>query len=406
MAERLTLKVLKDALRGTAAAFRSVTEYQPVGGLGDKVFPPTYPEEDDGGSTYAFEQRLLPGESEPVTCVLLDSVPSQANRMELALLEAYREGKISLPVISIDFPDEELLAPVGKVTSLEAPHRIADALFRYSLTPDGREFKNSSYADRWRTAAPHNATPLFELCPTALIFGTWGSPEGTGGLGAKFPRVIVSEIIGLHAYKGITTSSRIDPVITVTQGIEVYEKQGGGFTFNEKEAKKKRGKPARAKLSNLNLGNIMPSINKTGGVTISRALQTTVLSLPALRRLRFPVDGKTCAELDLAARTTLVALALCAATLMRAEGAYLRSRCHLHSVSPFTWELLDRPGEPEPTFSLSAEQAVDLFNEALREARQKGLPWMENELVLKPSENLLKIVRKSQELASGPREGK
>ena len=42
MATRLTLDHVKEALAGTAAAFRSVTEYQPAGGPGDKIFPPTY----------------------------------------------------------------------------------------------------------------------------------------------------------------------------------------------------------------------------------------------------------------------------------------------------------------------------------------------------------------------------
>jgi CRISPR-associated protein Csb1 len=86
----LDLKTLREAVAGsdgrspTAAAFRCVTEYQPAGGAADKVFPPTY----EGGK-YAMEKRRLPGReggAEPVDCVLLDSVQSQANRMELALL--------------------------------------------------------------------------------------------------------------------------------------------------------------------------------------------------------------------------------------------------------------------------------------------------------------------------------
>ena len=36
----LNLDQIKEALTGNAAAFRSVTEYQPAGGPGDKVFPP------------------------------------------------------------------------------------------------------------------------------------------------------------------------------------------------------------------------------------------------------------------------------------------------------------------------------------------------------------------------------
>ncbi|MEJ2381427.1 MAG: type I-U CRISPR-associated protein Cas7, partial [Gammaproteobacteria bacterium] len=63
----LDLAVLRSALRGTAAALRCVTDYQPAGGPGDKVFPPTY----EGGK-YAVETRMVDGN--PVDCVLLDSV--------------------------------------------------------------------------------------------------------------------------------------------------------------------------------------------------------------------------------------------------------------------------------------------------------------------------------------------
>jgi len=53
------------------------------------VFPPTY-----AGAVYAIEKRRVPGRDEPVTCVLLDSVQSQANRMEEALQDAFDGGRI------------------------------------------------------------------------------------------------------------------------------------------------------------------------------------------------------------------------------------------------------------------------------------------------------------------------
>jgi CRISPR-associated protein Csb1 len=130
--ENLSLEELKQAVTGTAAAFRCVTEYPPVGGSGDKVFPPTYQ-----GGRYAVEKRRLPGESEPVVCVLLDSVQSQANRMEMALLEMWERKQIPLPVVAVDFADCGL-PKVLRITSLEAPHRIADALLRDSFLDASR----------------------------------------------------------------------------------------------------------------------------------------------------------------------------------------------------------------------------------------------------------------------------
>src|SRR4029077_7772104 len=108
---------------------------QPAGGEGDKVFPPTF-----AGAVYAVEQRRVPGRSEAATCVLLDSVQSQANRMELALQEALDAGDIKIPVLEVDFTEHgppgdveadktagRLIDAVGKITSLQVPHRLADA---------------------------------------------------------------------------------------------------------------------------------------------------------------------------------------------------------------------------------------------------------------------------------------
>ena len=87
----LDLQILRNAVGSRAAAFRCITDYQPAGGPGDKVFPPTYQ-----GGTYATEDRVNPDTGEICKCVLLDSVQSQANRMELALLEEHRSGTVGL----------------------------------------------------------------------------------------------------------------------------------------------------------------------------------------------------------------------------------------------------------------------------------------------------------------------
>ncbi len=229
MPDKLTLKKLQEAVAGRAAAFRCKSTLSPAGGDGDKVFPPTY-----AGAVYATEKRRLPGRDEPVDCVLLDSVQSQANRMEEALQQAVDDGRLNLPVIEVDFdpfyPGEDqpkkmqLLDPVGKITSLQAPHRIADAILRDSIVKedgkedDGKPFRSknekdeSSYGQRLRHVSAQDATVLFELCPTALLLGMWDSTGPKGGLGAKFERAMVSEIVGINAVRGVKTSSRIDPL--------------------------------------------------------------------------------------------------------------------------------------------------------------------------------------------------
>src|ERR1700759_88697 len=89
------------------AALRRRQVLQPVGGKGDKIFPPTYPEERRGtGPRHVFERRRIGGAE--VWCVLVDSVQSQANRLEEVLLAALRDCSIELPYITVDFAGKEL----------------------------------------------------------------------------------------------------------------------------------------------------------------------------------------------------------------------------------------------------------------------------------------------------------
>ena len=444
MTTEFDLRILRDAVAGTAAALRCVTGYQPVGGPGDKVFPPTY----EGGK-YATEERFDPETGELRHCVLLDSVQSQANRMELALLEAHRSSAVSLPLVITRFDQEE--PPLEKpftVNSLEAPHRIADALFRDSLL-DGVKFRSSATGRILDNADIRNATGLFGLCPTALVFGLWDSTGPRGGLGAKFQRALVSEIVGYDAVSGVKTSSRIDPAAIEKRAGPVFRTDEGDWTLSADRAKKGRGgKPVLYKLNSkgndveydpasgkdvpdqgrpsvLNHGNVTPDVDYVrdnnriqyetriehgqevrvrprirGGFTISRAVQTTTLSLAALRRLRFPLDGTAESErnVDAAARTALAALGLAAGTLARND-VDLRSRCHLFAEREPSWQVLDRPGTTPVEFVLDPSAALDLLNAAVQTAREAGLPW-EGVIELSPTPDLVELVRRSQELAS------
>lgn len=399
MDKKLTLIDLEEAVAGTAAAFRCVTEYQPAGGVGDKVFPPTY----EGGK-YAVETRMINGQA--VDCVLLDSVQSQANRMELALLEAWRtknesgERRIELPVIVARFDDDKLKKKFT-VTSLDAPHRAADAIFRDSKLGDVM-FRKSDKGRILDTADVRNAIGLFGLCPTALVFGLWDSTGPRGGLGAKFQRALVSEIVGYEAMAGVKTSSRLDPAQIKREAGPLYGRKEESdavphWTLDTKSGSKKLGKDGKP--SEANHGNVTPGIT-AGGFTINKAVQTTVLSLAALRRLRFPLNGSanSDAAVDNAGRTALAALGVAAATLARSDGD-LRSRCQLFPLQQPVWELLDAPGETPKQFSLTPDEAVKLFNAAIAEAKRKNLPW-EGEIGLTPSDELVELVRRSQELAS------
>lgn len=389
MSELLTLDVLKEAVIGTAAAFRCRTQLQPAGGEGDKVFPPTY-----AGAVYAKEMRRLPGREAPVECVLLDSVQSQANRMEEALQQAIDAGRLEIPVVEVDFSGGDLLTEVGQVTSLQAPHRIADAILRDSML-DGQEFRKSPEGKRIDTATLANATPLFELCPTALVFGMWDSTGPKGGMGVKFQRAMASEIVGIDAVFGVKTSSRIDP-LQVRAAVKVKKSKDGTWQVAADSEAKDAISPAE-----VNHGNIPPDISEVGGVTIRSAEQMIVLSLPALRRLQFGVNGDNPRkEVNEAGHTVLAALALCAAALAAEKGFDLRSRCLLWPTEPQIWEILDTPGAEPRKVTLTSEAAIELLNEAVASAEKVGLTWRKEALVLKPSDQLIQLVKKSQELAA------
>lgn len=376
---------LQQAVRGTAAAMRCRVTLQPAGGHGDKVFPPTY-----AGAKYAVEKRRVPNEKEPVVCVLLDSVQSQANRMEEALQEAFDRGRIKLPILAVEFPREGLLDDIGTITSLQAPHRVADAILRDSEL-EGVAFRKTEIGKRLDLASLQNATPLFDICPHALVFGLWDSTGPKGGLGAKFARAMVSEIVGYGAEIGVKTSSRIDP-LQIRAAIKVV-KDKSGYRVDEKAK-------GAVSPSEVNHGNIPPNISEPGGITIERAEQTTVVSLPALRRLRFPLPDKANdPAVDDAARTVLAALSLCGATLAAERGLDLRSRCLLWPTETLRWEVLDKPGVQPQAVTIDAETAIGIFNEAVAEAKKQGLPWREQPLKLRPSAKLLTLVRRSQELA-------
>ena len=417
MVEQLSLDLLQQTITGSAAAFRCRTILQPAGGEGDKVFPPTY-----AGAVYATERRRLPGRLEPVECVLLDSVQSQANRMEEALQAAVDEGRLRIPVIEVDFSGDEFLTPIGKVTSLQAPHRIADAILRDSLL-DGKPFRQTDLGKRVTDACLAYASPLYELCPTALLFGMWDSTGPKGGGGAKFQRAMVSEIVGIDAVYGVKTSSRIDPLQIMAGAGPLYraaEKDGISWTLDEGNAAKdkknalKLGKDGRP--SGANHGNIVPSLSVidresgrplSGGVTISYAEQMVTLSLPALRRLQFPLAGKVDPKVSAAGRTVLAALGLCAAALAAEKGFDLRSRCLLWPTATMDWELLDRPGQPPTHIALEAKAAIGILEKAVAEAEKLGLKWRSEPLMLKPAPQLVELVKKSQELgaAQGAEEG-
>ena len=378
------------------AGLRFTSRLQPIGGVGDKVFPPTY----EGGK-YAKEMRKIDGAVQQ--CVHLDSVQSQANRMELALLEAIREGRIRMPLLEVVFPaDDPLLQQVGKITHLEAPHRIADAILRDSEL-NGVRFRESNIGVILNTVSLENATGLFEYAPTCLIFGMWDSTGPLGGLGAKIQRALSSEVVGIGVEFGVKTASRLDPLgITLSAGpIFMENEKTGEWSLDGKDqggkARSLFGKDGRP--SEVNHGNIVPSIAvDNGGVTFDYALQRAVISLPMIRRFKFPVNGNLTNEANEAARAVLVASAILGVCLSSEKGMDLRTRTLLVPETPALWEAVMTKGEVHQ-LEIGVDEAVRLYNEAVEKAESAGLPYHTEPVELTPSKGLIDLVRKSKEIA-------
>jgi CRISPR-associated protein Csb1 len=411
---QLDLPRLRKLVTEHGVAFRVHQTLQPAGGLGDKVFPPTFAA-GDSALRYATETRRIDGED--VSCVLLDSVASQANRMEEALLAEWDRESLSFPVLSVDFHDEPQLVDIGRITTLDAPHRIADAILRDAVdAASGRLFRDTREGKAYTNASPADATALFLLCPTALIFGVWDSTGPKGGLGAKFQRALTAEIVAIRASSGAKVSSRRDP-LAIQANVPVYHRAADetDWTIDETEAKKdKKGVPVpfsrsggegKGKPSSVNHSNIKPSIDGTaGGITFDRAVQTVVLSLPALRRLQFrsDLDGQPLADraaAEPAARSALAALALAAIVHQRQQGYDLRSRCLLVPDSPLRLEAVNADGAAEH-YLLTPNEINNLVAEAGAACAGAGVPWVRQPLSLRPAAKLAALVRRSREVAS------
>lgn len=402
---------LMDAISHTAVGVRSRVRLEPLGGAGDKLFPPTYAVERGAETRYATEKRRIDGSD--VDCVLLDSVASQANRRELALLEATRRGEVSVPLVSVDFRGTSV-AYLDRVSSLEAPHRVFDALLRDSLL-DGVMFRLSTIGRAVTEANSRNAAALLRWAPTTLLFGGWDSTGPRGGLGSKYERAITAEVVGVNARTGVKTASRIDPA-GIERSVLVYESLEGDWTTYESEARKEKGAAvlfkaggdqAAGRPSQINHGNVTPSIDATaGGVTVDHADATTVISFMALRKLRFPADAEGVQFASEASRATaeeaawavLAALGVTASVLAFDDGFDLRSRCALVPTSVPEFELRQRDGSVE-TFKVDREAAVRLLTDAVEAVRRAGLAWEDEEVLLQPAARLVDLIARSHEPA-------
>lgn len=284
---------------------------RPVQGARGVFFPPTFAATGRGKSDYQIdwfsprdEDRKAPelAAKEGVTAnrCTVDSVPSQANRLEARLL---KYSGTSIPKVTISGSR----VGQGSIDLLEVGHRVGDAVVRYSKDGDKDGFEPFEAA--LQAYVKGEAAPLAQLAPTSLVFGHWDS---RGSTKSKARRLIRSEIVAFNVQKVTKRSqywSSIDP--EVSQELEQILTEAKEAAQDNPESKN----PA----SQLGMTDV-PAPESPGGVIAFGPIErTAIIALSGVRALATFKEATPAGvtEIDdektLALRRYLFALALASA---------------------------------------------------------------------------------------------
>ncbi|MCG3145682.1 MAG: hypothetical protein HONDAALG_03324 [Gammaproteobacteria bacterium] len=287
---------------------------EPSEGRDAVIFPPTFAV--SKGSPYPYQidvldknltaQAAAQVKLEANNC-LIDSVGSQANRMEAK----FKENPLAalVPQITVKLNDEV------KANLLDIGHRIADGAVRFS----GLRETVTAAIKALRDQA--NAAPLAKLAPTSLLLGFWDSRPDTTMY--KFGRMLSSTIRATNV-EIVKRSAQYNPTFDPTALGLAEELPEGETDVPDSSGKAADGKDP---LSKLGL-RAAPAVNTHGGVRVyGQIVRRTQINLVRLRALAVTKDGKIDVGETLKLRRYLLGLALVAA---RAQTSYdLREGCLL-----------------------------------------------------------------------------
>lgn len=363
------------ALESSDAAIRISAEYAPQAGTAAKVYPPTYLPSD--GTRYHVEKRWGPdGQERDV--VILDSIQSQANRVEAALSAAAAELGLPRIVMVAELPDQTI-----ELSSLEAPHRSRDAYFIDSEF-GGRPFDKTEVGDALNRVTADNATAALRYAPYDVVYGVWDSHRGKR-VALRLPRVYTSEMLGWDVKLGKRAATKGDPLnLPGDTGVPLGEWRP--------ETATEQGKKKNVPLNELGHGMIPSTPDEAaGGVSVTSISRSAVLSLTGLAGVQFPVDG---GDATVAGRTALAALALLGDRLAFARaGLNLRSGSDLVLVKDqLEWVMVGNETEP---FELDVQQARELLDAAKARLADAGVVWTDEPLRLTASDRLRKVIEQT-----------
>jgi CRISPR-associated protein Csb1 len=254
----------------------------PVEGPDGVLFPATYAAGENFPGGYNID-----GDPNGINVCLIDSVGSQANRIEP--LFAKPDYAKLVPQVVVKAGEKE-------VNLLEAGHRAGDALIRCSAL-------QKELQDAFKEVLRGNAVPLAKVAPTSLVFGVWDSRDTQ----AKLPRLVASTIRAFDVRK-LTRSAQFVPATTYVES---------GLL---EETTDKKLKDAYAERGFVHV----PASGSHGGVIATGGIRRdATLSLAALRLLTAGKDEKK----TLTLRQYVLGLALVAFTA--SPSGYLRQGCLL-----------------------------------------------------------------------------
>ena len=363
------------------------TELEPLAGPGGSVKPAVY----EGGKYQEDRRWASPDDTEPTPVIVVDNVPSQANRLEAAL-RRHREVSAPVPELVLDLSELGNLPAhlPRRLSSLEFPHRNADAYLRDSKL-DGVDFIKTDLGQAIFGATAQTCGPLIAWFPQALLYGFWQSHLGKKRQNTKHARAWVSEIVGWQpaatetrtfGLKGDALNLSVDADISFDENDQLQWQSGGG----------------QKKLSKVGHGQV-PFMSETGEnaaapatVSFTRVTQRATVSLAQLRRVSLGPGYSDAA--DASVRALLVALGLHAHFLAFGRGFALRSGAELR---PKTTTVEWLGAESDEVLDLGGARSTEaLLSEALEHARSAGVPldgWSASPVTLTPKENLRKAIR-------------
>ena len=347
------------------------------------------------GGRYQTDRRWDSG-GEPADVVVVDAVPSQANRLELAL----ERSPIRFPELVLDLTGIKGLPAhlPKKLSSLQFPHRNADAYLRDS-TLDEIDFEKTDLGKQIFNGTAWDAGSIMAWFPQALLYGFWQSHLGKKGQQSKHARCWVSEIVGWHP---ATTDTKVMGLkgdsLNLTSDVQVTRNEKDGFDWQVGKVKLEGGKSD--KLSEIGHGQVpfMRDSDATpAGISFSKVTQTATVSFSQLRRVSLggsPDD-------DAIARALLVSMGLYAHVHAFGRAFSLRSGADLRPTATKMLWMGATPSEDEEMPLPNQDEVSDLLGSALDEARSAGLPvdgWGGEPVVLQPKSNLRKAIVSSWDL--------